>query len=196
MVNKYNKQMLLNEEAIRNMRRMKEILSESSGKRLSYSQVINELIGKNLKFNSLDKDIRKYILSFSKELSKKEWVCGILLFGSVAKGTYNRYSDVDILVVADKLDLDYFDQINDIKMRLEEKRESFTKRGYHLRVSASVMEREGLLHFKPIFLDFFEYGIILYEEDDILTEFMDRMRKIRYERVFTEKGEILKWRTG
>lgn len=37
-------------------------------------------------------------------------------------------------------------------------------------------------------------GIILYEKDFTLTNFLNSVRKIDYERNFTEKGEELRWK--
>ena len=119
---KYNKQLLLNEEAMNNIHKAKDMLSAVSNRRFSSSEIINEIIGKYVRFNALENDIKSYILHFSDALSKDENVYGVLLFGSVAKGVFGKYSDIDILVVVNSDRMKSFDTANDIKMGLEPER--------------------------------------------------------------------------
>ena len=39
------------------------------------------------------------MLEITDKLKNIEYINGILLFGSIAKGRYNEYSDIDILVI-------------------------------------------------------------------------------------------------
>ncbi len=57
---------------------------------------------------SINKEIIDSINRFSKEIKKQYKVKEIILFGSYAKGTENKDSDIDIAVVSDDFD-DVFD---------------------------------------------------------------------------------------
>ena len=53
---------------------------------------------------SINKEIIDSINRFSKEIKKQYKVKEIILFGSYAKGTENKDSDIDIAVVSDDFD--------------------------------------------------------------------------------------------
>ena len=194
MGGRYNKQLLTNEVAKRDLEAMKTLLSKSSVNVVTFSEVITEFVGKAAKFMGLPQPVKNYIVAFTGIVSKYPSVCGIMLFGSVAKNTYNKDSDIDVLVVVDDKKINAYELINDAKMQVEGLREDFLKDGYHLRISATILEKSELKIFRPIYFDLLSYGIILYEKNGTLTNFLDEVRGIWHKRILTENGEVVKWK--
>ncbi len=195
MTGKYSKQMLINEEAKTVLKTAKELLAADYKLKVTFSDVIIDIIGRYTRFARLPKDLKDYINAFTYQISMYGDVVGVLLFGSVAKGTYNRNSDVDLLVIVEKDKLKYYDITNTIKMHIESLRQPFLERGYHFRISVSILEKEDINRFKPIYIEFSSDGIILYERNHFLTEFIEKIKQIDYKRTFTQMGEVLTWKT-
>ncbi len=195
MKNKYNKQLLTSESAKSALKSMKGLLAERSANTVTFSDVITEFVGKTAKFMSLSPHIRGYITAFTDIVSKYPNVCGVMLFGSVAKGTYNKDSDIDMLVVVDNEKIKVYGLVNSVKTQIEALRESFLRSGYHLRISVTVLEKAELKSFRPIYFDLLSYGIILYEKGRVLSDFLDEIRGIWHERLLTDRGEVIRWKT-
>ena len=53
---------------------------------------------------TINKDILKIINEYIKEIKKHYNITAIILFGSYAKGTENKDSDIDIAVISDDFD--------------------------------------------------------------------------------------------
>ena len=191
---KYNKQLLIDSEAQRVLREARDILTKDSCKKATFSSTIKELIGKYVRFISLPDDVRRYIAAFVDDVSKEEGVLGLLLFGSVARGTYNKNSDIDLFIVVRDNKIKYYDIENEAKMRIEKLREPFLQRGYHLRISTTILDVEDLKSFQPIYISLLLDGITLYEKNFTLTDFFNTIRKTEYRRSFTERGEELRWK--
>ena len=161
---------------------------------MTFSDIITEFVGKAAKFMSLPKSIKDYINAFSGIVSKHPNVCGIMLFGSVAKNSYDKDSDVDMLIVVDENKINAYDFITDAKMQVENLRENFLKEEYHFRISATILDKAELKDFRPIYFDLLSYGIILYEKGATLTDFLNEVRGIWHEHILTENGEVLRWK--
>jgi len=95
----------------------------------------------SLSFNLLEKKLKRYphlnSLKVFIERIGKENLKLILLFGSLAKGTFTQYSDIDVLCVFDK-------EFSDLKERF----------------LYSYQYSDGLVQPKTISLDEFKQGII------------------------------------
>ena len=191
---KYNKPLLIDADAQSILRAARDTLTRESCKKATFSSTIKELLGKYVKFLSLPDDVRRYVAAFVDSVSKEEGVLGLLLFGSVARGTYNKNSDIDILMVVKEDKIKYYDIENEAKMRVEKLREPLLQRGCHLRISTTVLDIEDIKKFHPIYIHFLLDGVILYEKNFMLTDFLNSIRKIDYQRNFTEKGEELRWK--
>ena len=190
-----NKQLLLKAAEYSNMKALKEELSKGAGRKITFNEVVEEFIGKRLRFLTLPADIRNYIETFVKFASKERDVVGMMIFGSVIKGTFNEYSDIDILVIAEDATRNLRSRLSKIQQQIEPLRDSFVKRGFHLRISVLLLAVEDLKTFRPIYLDFLDYGSILYDCNDTLADFLMLMRRIKHERRFSENGEMLSWKT-
>ncbi len=189
------KTILLNTDAYNRVSSAKRRLSEKLHQKLSFGDLFNEVFSKNIDLMEMDDAIRDYIKSFCGILEGKEYVLGILLFGSVAKGAdYNRYSDIDLLVVVSsrKYAGKVMDEVHDAKKKLRDKERTLISRQLPTFISPIVLESEDLKKFRPIYLDFLDYGIALFERDNVLTDFLNDMRKIKHSREF-KPYEVLRW---
>lgn len=189
------KSILLNADTYSRVSMAKRRLEARLQKRLSFGDLFNEVFGKDIEFADIDEDLRDYIKSFCGSLSENRNILGILLFGSVAKGHgYNRYSDIDLLVVASdrKAATATFDFVHKIKKELYEKESALSSKQLPTFISPIIFEVKELDKFKPIYLDFLDYGIILFERYGTLTTFLAKMRKIRHKREFNPY-EVLSW---
>jgi len=189
------KTILLNTDAYNRVSSAKRRLSEKLHQKLSFGDLFNEIFGKNLDLMEMDEDLRRYIKSFCGLLEEKKYILGILLFGSVAKGgDYNKYSDIDLLVVVpnDRDASTAIDYIHEVKKRLHGQEHVLVSKQLPAFISPVVLEEKELKKFRPIYLDFLDYGIVLFERGGVLTNFMDEMRKIKHKREF-KPYEVLRW---
>lgn len=190
------RQMLVDEEAHAYISDAKMLLSREGGKRLSSREVIGELIGRRIRYLRLGKEIRGYVNEFVSEAAGDRKVLGLLLFGSVAKNTFGKYSDIDIMVLVDSDDaLDCIDRIDGMIRDVESARKGLMDKGLYLHISPLVLAASDLGHFRPIYINFVEEGIILFERRDALTSFLDDVRKsVSYERTLVNDTPVIRWR--
>jgi len=74
------------------------------------------LLKKTFKIEELNKNLKNYkkldnLKQFLKNLLKNFDVEFIILFGSLAKGTWNYRSDIDLLIVSNSINGDYFERL-------------------------------------------------------------------------------------
>jgi predicted nucleotidyltransferase len=190
------RQMLIDEQAHNYIKDAKALLGQPTGKHFSSKDVINELIGKRVRYLELKKEIRDYINEFASNAASDLHVYGLLLFGSVAKNNYGKYSDIDILVIADVKDsLGYFDKISKMVKNAEPVRKDLLDNGLYLHISPLVLSTSELEHFRPIYINFLEEGIILFERKDAMTNFLNSIRKnVIYEHTRINDVTVIKWR--
>ncbi len=114
------------------------------------------------------------------------------VFGSVARRTPGPHSDVDLLVVADRLPagrirrLEAFEAVEEsVKARLAE----LKSRGIETRLSPVFRTPEELGLGGSLFLDMVEDVLVLYDRDDLLRGYLKRLaddlrrrgaRRVRY----------------
>ena len=173
----------------------KKRLSERLKRRLSFGDLFNEVFGRNIEFLDVDNDLLNYIKEFCRRMEEKEYVLGAMLFGSVAKGTYDKYSDIDILIVisdrkyAGKL----MDQVHMVKRELEAELDSLLDKDLPTFISPVVMDEKALMgKLQPIYLDFLDYGIVLFEKREVLARFLKLMSGVKHWREFMPY-EVLRW---
>ncbi|VVM06414.1 hypothetical protein MAMC_01061 [Methylacidimicrobium cyclopophantes] len=108
---------------------------------------------------------------------------GLLLFGSVARGNARFDSDLDLLVIAERLAprrKERFAAFRGEAVRpLEEAREALFARGYPAEISWVFRSPEELREGAPFFLDLPEEGEILWEREGFVSEFLRRIRRMR-----------------
>ena len=113
---------------------------------------------------------RQRIAEFIEELLKSVPCRGILLFGSVAKGTFGWNSDIDLLIVTDAFGEDCFERLNKIYRFSKGKMEFFI---YTVKeIEKMFLEKHGLL------LEALADGIALYDPDGLLGGLKDELKEL------------------
>lgn len=188
------KQILLDEETYAKLKGAKTALASEENKSISFSDMIRLLIKRDLSMLVLDPDIRAYISEYVRILSTYDGVLGVMLFGSLAKGTWTEYSDIDLFIVVNGDPLDYMHKTNQIDKKLEEIQKKLFKRGLSLYVSPLILNRHQLDEFRMIYLEFLMYGVILYERDSILSHFIGALNKrISYVKDSVSSEDFVTW---
>lgn len=190
------RQMLVDGKSHAYINDAKTLLGGREGRRLTAKDVISELVGRRVRYLRLGRDIRDYINAFVSNAVVDKKVCGVLLFGSVAKNSFGRYSDIDVMVIVDSKDaLGYMTRIDMMVKDSENARKKLVSRGFYLHISPLILSIGELDRFRPIYIDFLEEGIVLFERNETLTDFLNRIRKeVVYERIMVNDTMVMKWR--
>lgn len=107
---------------------------------------------------------------------------GVVLFGSVARGKWDKHSDIDLLVIVEgwrKRSWERSRELLEVRKKLEETQayKRLREKGVYnpiQHVSLSVREAK---EFQRGLLDILMDGIILYENDKFVSQLFDRMQK-------------------
>ncbi len=189
------KSVLLNELSYNELKAFRDSLSEKTSRNVTFSEAVDDAVGRNALLYRLDPRLRGYIEKFIDSLKKDEGILGAILFGSVAKGTSTKYSDADIFIVAKKDVGDSYDDVHEIIMSLNETKLGLAENGIFVYISPTIVSKNDLDDFKPIYLDVADYGIVLLNKGGTIDRFIDKMRSIKHKREHTEYGEVLTWKT-
>ncbi len=188
------KSVLLDEEAYSALREIKDIMSKNSGKSISFSEVIHYKLGRELSFEKLDLDVKNYVLAFAEKLSREESIYGALLFGSVARNSFKKYSDIDIMIIIGDKPFNYYVRyIHKTINQIENSRKRLVDKDLHLYISPLLIKKQDLNEFMPLYLDMLEDGIILYQKNNILSSFLENLNKIKYKRIDINGSKMLEW---
>jgi len=134
-----------------------------------------------LKFQELRKGLEHIPLKYKEALSEllaflkdklRENLISVVVFGSVARGTFKEHSDVDLLVVSrnfpkklvDRIDL-FVDKTFEISMK------------YGINISIIPLKIDEAQSTQPIYLDMAYEGIILYDRDNFIEKKLNDLRK-------------------
>ncbi len=195
MTQKEYKPMMLTLESYNVLDMARKSMRAGSAMRVTFNDVINEFVRKKLIYDGLDVAIKDYLSSFINEVSDSAALKGVVLFGSVAKGSYNKYSDVDLFMVVDGGERDFYNRV--IKTALdktEPKHKRLIDKDLYLHISPLLVSVSKLKDFSPVFLDVLDYGIILYDRDDTVNNFLSSLRKIKHRRINVAGTEVLEWK--
>jgi len=110
----------------------------------------------------------------------------VVLFGSVARGEANQYSDIDLLIILRERQFESRDDhqgCDQVQIALSSAIDNSPELQFHLR-SAAEAEQGG-----PIFLDISVDGIILFDPDGWASEFLQRYR----DRLAAQGSERIPW---
>lgn len=137
---------------------------------------------------------RAYVRRFCEKLL--EWhgdnLIGLLLFGSVARGDWDKDSDIDLLIVLRKLQKSKRDTLREIielrrELRGSQEYKDCVSMGYYPTVEAYPLEMEEAKRFRRMYLDALTEGIVIFERESFLTEligrFEERLRDIGARRI-------------
>jgi len=104
----------------------------------------------------------------------------VVIFGSVARGTYREDSDLDVLIIAERLPLGRMKQVEEfslIEEKLEPLIESMSKEGLQTCISVIFKTLEEAKQGSPLFLDLIEDAVILFDRDQFFAGILERLRK-------------------
>ncbi len=143
----------------------------------------------------MDEQIKDYIYSFVNEISRENALKAVILFGSVAKGTYTMYSDIDLFVIIDGNEFNFYNgTVKNAMNKIEKKHEKLIKREIYLSIIPMIVPLSRTKEFSPIFLDILDYGIVLYDRDHTAKNFIDTLSGIIHTRKNIECVEVLEWK--
>ncbi|BDR93463.1 nucleotidyltransferase domain-containing protein [Vulcanisaeta souniana] len=115
----------------------------------------------------------------------------LVIYGSVARGNQRKDSDIDMLVIFEKLPKPMSDRIK-IFERAEDEVQSLLDelldKGYAITLSPLIKTREEAKRFSPLYLDMTEDAVIVYDKDgffeEVLTRIINRLRELGATRVW------------
>ncbi len=187
------KQTLLTEEAYYQLKEAKEILGKLTGRNVSFTEVVRQFVGKRLVMMGLDTDVKDYILAFVDKITLNRHILGIILFGSVAKRAFTRFSDIDIAVITDSDFLDCLDYLNKEIKGIEDYQDRLIKKGLSLYINPLIITKKDIQKLNPIYFDIVDDGIVLYQRENTVANFFESLEKIKHKRINTASGQILTW---
>ena len=187
------KQTLLTEEAYSQLKEAKQIIEHNTGRRSSFTEVIKQTVGKQLTITKMDKDIKNYITAFVDLIDENPHTLGVILFGSLAKNSFTKFSDIDLAVITDSNFIDYFDYLNKKRKEVNPYQDILIKRGLSLYISPLILTVKDFEILNPIYFEIADNGIVLFQRGNRVTEFLDKISKTKHKRIYTESGETLIW---
>ncbi len=127
--------------------------------------------------------------------SYKGKLISLVLYGSVARGTAKKGSDIDIILIVENLS--YTEAMNKfllVEDRLKASEEFLfvIKAGCSPELKPIIFSRKEASESRYIFLDVLYEGIILYDKNDFfknrLEKLRKRLKKLESKRIFREDG--------
>jgi predicted nucleotidyltransferase len=171
----------------------KRAMRKKSGMKLSFEDLILDLISRKLELAPIDDRLKRYIEKAALQISNIEGVEGILLFGSVAKGTYNRHSDIDIAVVTSGKKWDALRGVLAVSKSMQKEGYELMDLGLPSLISPVVLDLKDTKSFRPFYFDIADFGIILYERGKVLMDFVNSMRWKSHRREVVGGVEVVTW---
>ncbi len=187
------KQTLLTEEAYLQLKEAKALIEATTKRRSSFTEVIKQTVGKQLIIAKLDPDIRSYIMEFINRISENKHTLGVILFGSVARGNFTKFSDIDLAVITDSKFIKYTEFLNKKISEVDSYQDILIKRGLSIYINPLIIGRIDLQKLNPIYFEIADYGVVLYQRGDAVLSFLDRIAGIKHKRINTKTGEMLLW---
>lgn len=118
-------------------------------------------------------------LKFTKEFYGDNLV-SFVVYGSVGRGCMNYFSDIDILIVAEKLPkyrLDRVSQFDKVEKKVEKYIKAAEKHNIYTRISSIFKTKDEVIRGSPIFLDMIDDGIILYDKNNFFASYLDTLKE-------------------
>ncbi len=126
------------------------------------------------RFSKIVEDIKNEAVKLFEENLK-----ALILFGSVARNTAHKNSDIDLLFVFEKLPTKRYERTKLI-VKLEEKIDSqlsnMRKEGQATCISPVIKSIEEASYLCPLYLDLLEDAIILFDKDKNFEKTLSRLR--------------------
>ena len=189
------RQMLVDDSTLREINSAKLLLSSANGRKATSRDVIEEFVGRRLRFLLLRKELRDYINGFVDGITSNSKVLGIMLFGSVARGVYRKESDTDVLIAVRGKAINIIEEVEKAIDEVEELRIPLVQGGFFLRIRPLVLAEDDLKLFRPIYLSIVEDGVILFEREETLTNFTNDVRRsVEWRKEIVEGEVVLRWK--
>jgi len=148
-------------------------------------------------------EYRELIHDFTEILKSyfKEDLVSVVLFGSVARGTAKKDSDIDICIVVKELPQSRYQRHKIISPLLSRLREGRTydllfKKGYLPEITTVLYTKEEIKETRPIFLDMAEEAVILLDDGSFkakIDELKARLKQLGSQKIYLEDGSYF-WR--
>jgi predicted nucleotidyltransferase len=103
----------------------------------------------------------------------------VVVYGSVARGSPKKDSDIDILIVADSLPesrMKRQELFLEIESPIEPIINDLWDKGFYTDFSPIILSVNEALRIRPIYLDMVEDAVILYDKNGFFSKVMDRLR--------------------
>ncbi len=151
----------------------------------------------------MQEEYRELIHDFTEILKSyfKEDLVSVVLFGSVARGTAKKDSDIDICIVVKELPQSRYQRHKIISPLLSRLREGRTydllfKKGYLPEITTVLYTKEEIKETRPIFLDMAEEAVILLDDGSFkakIDELKARLKQLGSQKIYLEDGSYF-WR--
>ncbi|MGC8561578.1 MAG: nucleotidyltransferase domain-containing protein [Thermoplasmata archaeon] len=187
------KQTLLTEEAYSQLKEAKELIEKSTGRKSSFTEAIRQTVGKQLAMAKMDTDVKNYIKAFVDRIMDNKHTLGIILFGSVSKADYSRFSDIDLAIITDSSILNYMDYLNREIREIDSYQDKIIQKGLSLYINPLIIRKDDMKNLNPIYFDIADDGIVLFERKNEVTSFFESLARIKHKKINTRGGEILVW---
>jgi Nucleotidyltransferase domain. len=113
-------------------------------KKMSFGDIIKESLNKELSISLLDDTVKSYLQAYIHELNKNDDIIGAVLFGSLAKRTWNKYSDIDLLIVVESDPMKCLHYTDEIDKKLYGMQKEIFEKGYGFYVSPLIVTVNSL----------------------------------------------------
>ncbi len=187
------KQTLLTEEAYSELSEFKQIIEQITGRRSSFTEVIKQTAGKQLTLLKMDQDIKNYIMRFVDLIDENSHTLGVILYGSITKNSFSKFSDIDLAIITDSKFIEYQEYLNLKRREVNSYQDILIKRGLSLFISPLILTPADLEVLNPLYFEIADYGIVLFQRGNTVPEFLDKIAKIKHKRKNTKSGEMLVW---
>lgn len=187
------KQILVDDWTYERLKKIKSNLTDD--KHPSFSSVINYLITNEPFVQIGNNDVAAYLKDYIYELIKNDKVLGVMLFGSIARGNWNSYSDIDLFIVVDSQPLSVMRSTDEIDRKLKHKQYRLFNQNIGAYVSPLIVTKDSLKEFRMIYLEIINNGMIIFDRNDVLKMFIDDIKKrFIFEIKNVENMEVMTWK--
>ncbi len=121
---------------------------------------------------------RSLVSAFLKVFGSK--LVSLVLYGSYARCEPRPDSDIDVLVVLEKLLEDRFQLhvlLDEVEKNLIEAFEKLGELGYTPVLSPIILDRERAMRFRPLYIDIVFDAVILYDKDFFMKSILEKVRR-------------------
>ncbi|ABL78794.1 nucleotidyltransferase domain-containing protein [Thermofilum pendens] len=123
----------------------------------------------------------------------------LVVYGSVARGSPRRDSDLDLLVVFEDLPKSRVERVRLFERAEDEVQpllDELMEKGYYVSLSPVIKTREEAGRFSPLYLDMVEDAVIVYDKggffEGVLRALSERLRRLGARRVWVS-GRAWYW---